>query len=143
MRIKLTEVGAVEKEKQYFIIPIKYTDDKGQTRDKKIYSFNNASYKALKGAEAGQEFDVKLEQKNGFWNWVEVNPANGAAPQASGDFQSRKSSFETPEERALKNTRITRMSCLAQAVAFSGVGEHNVENVLEIAEQFEGWVNRE
>lgn len=141
MRIKLLEVGAVYKENKYYILPIKY-DEGGKEKDKKIFSFDEVPYKALKGANVGQMFDVKLEKKDGFWKWTEITEAAaGAAPVAG--TATRSSSYETPEERARRQVLIVRQNALTNAVSsLQGTEGVSVQAVLDLAADFEAWVTR-
>lgn len=144
MRIKMIEVGSVTKEKTYFVLPIKY-EEGGKQKDKKIFSFNETAYKALKDSKAGDEFEVGLKKdNNGYWQWDSVGTAGAgsvAAPARSGG------GFV---ESADRQKSIVRQSCLAQAVAFvtaavngPDVPAADIEEVLVTAKAFEDWVNRE
>lgn len=142
MRIKILEVGQVAKEKTYFVLPLKYESD-GKAQEKKIFSFNGETYKALKDSKPEQVYDVKLtKDKNGYWQWENVAMVTGQAAASGG----RTSNFETPEERAKRQVMIVRQSSLAQAVSYVIAKEKQVESVdeiLNLAEQFEEWVMRD
>jgi hypothetical protein len=140
MRIKVIDVSDVQKEKSYFFYTLTYEKD-GKEETKKVYSFSEAAYTALKAAKKGELYDINLaKNKNGYWEWSEVMTAKAGE---STPATTRSGSWETPEERARRQVLIVRQSSLAQSVAFVGVGEQNVENLLEIAAQFEAWVNRD
>lgn len=140
MRFKVVNVGDVVKEKSYFVLPLTIESD-GKTKEQKVFSFNDATYKALKDAKAGEQYDVDLEKdKNGYWQWKNPRKVEGVS---GGSAVATRGGYETPAERARRQTLIIRQSVIAQAVAFVGVGEKNVENLLEVAEQFENWVNRD
>lgn len=144
MNIVLKSVSEPVAEKGYFYVTVAYTkDDKDETR--KIYSFNKDMYEAIKKVEVGKPVNVTLKKnEKGYWEWAAIGESNAAASSTpAGKFTPRANSFETPEERARRQILIVRQSSLAQAVAFLEVGEYNVKNVLEIAAQFEEWVNRE
>jgi hypothetical protein len=52
------------------------------------------------------------------------------------------STYETPEERKLKQRLIVRQAALNQALEYTAGGDVDVEGVSEIAAQFEAWVYR-
>lgn len=144
MRIKVLEVGNVTKEKTYFVYPLKFESD-GKTQERKMFSFNSDSYKALKDAKPDQVYEVKLEKdKNGYWQWASVAEVTGSAAAASTGT-SRASTFETPEERARRQVLIVRQNALTNAVAVlaRGDGAVAIPEVVALAGEFEQWVLRD
>ena len=144
MRIKVLEVGNVTKEKTYFVYPLKFESD-GKTQERKMFSFNSDSYKALKDAKPDQVYEVKLEKdKNGYWQWASVVEVTGSAAAASTGT-SRASTFETPEERARRQVLIVRQNALTNAVAVVARGDLavNLDEIEGIARNFEAWVLRD
>jgi hypothetical protein len=145
MRIKVLEVGNVTKEKTYFVYPLKF-ESNGKTQERKMFSFNTESYKALKDAKPDQVYEVKLEKdQNGYWQWSNVEEATGqAAAQSTGT--NRASTFETPEERARRQVLIVRQNALTNAVTVVAPRADlavNLEEIEEIARKFEAWVLRD
>ena len=140
MRMVIKEVGPVTKEGKYFWYQIKY-DDGGKEFTKKIMSFDEVPYKAFKGANPGDAFDVRVEKDaNGYWKMKEVNPA-GAGPAPSNN------SVNTYVPDNLRQKSIVRQSSLGHAVALLtqtvDLEQLNVQQVLDVAAEFEAWVNRE
>lgn len=141
MRIKVISVGKPEKEKNYFFYNLTYDKD-GKEETKKMFSFAEAAYAALKGANEGDLFDVKLaKNKNGYWEWSEVVPALAGSTTSA---TTRSGSWETAEERARRQILIVRQSSLSNAIAYaSSDPKAPLDLVIEVAAQFEAWVNRE
>ena len=149
MRIQVNSVSPVVKEKSYFYFTLDYSQDGKPSKPKKIMSFAEAAYKALKDANEGDNFDVSLKKDdNGYWQWETVTQTTAGAPTPVGNTTGRAGDWETAAERALKQKLIVRQSCLAQAVAFVGrdgmtVEDANIDLLMTIAGDFEKWVNRE
>lgn len=143
-RITLTEVGDAVKQGKFFYVPIAYID-KGKPFTKKVMDFANKEvYAVMKAAKAGEEYDVEVEKdNNGYWQWKTVAKATGAGAASSVSSATVRSTYETPEERARRQVLIVRQSCLAQAIIVKGAGEQNPDNITELAEKFEEWVNRD
>jgi hypothetical protein len=142
MQIRLTEVGPVKKEGKYFVLPIKY-DDKGKEFSRKVMSFvAGDAYKVLKDSKVGEFYNVTIEKDdNGYWQWPKVEKVEGGTV-AETKVGTVRSTYETPQERALKQIYIVRQSSIANAITLAGVGENNVENILDIARRLEAWVFR-
>lgn len=149
MRIQLTEIEPVVKEKNYFHYTIKYTQD-GKPSKRKLVSFDEPPYKAFKDAKVGETYDVQLtKDQNGNWKWLEASPVAGGGEAVPTPTNKPAwvpdANRETPEERARKQVVINRQSSLRTAVEFFKVintPELTGEDVLKIAEEFENWVNR-
>ena len=144
MRIKIKSVGDVVKEKNYFYVPVVYDED-GKEVSKKIFSFQEKAYNVVKSAKEGETFDVTLEKnKNGYWEWSAVEKAGnaGETPKAA---PGRAGTFETSEERARRQILIVRQSSISNAIEYQKIADiqPTVERILDVAAQFEAWVNRE
>lgn len=148
MRIEIMTKGDVVKEAKYSYFELFYKKDGKADKPKKIMSFND-EFNILKDAEAGTEYDVDLtKDDNGYWQWKNVRIAGTAAPAGSTGGSAavstgKSGNWETSEERARRQILIVRQSSLAQAVAVLGVGEHNAENITDLAVKFEEWVLRD
>jgi len=88
--------------------------------------------------------DVKSVTKG--WDEFASVPSDAkevpAKPATSNSYQARD--FETKEERAARQKSIVRQSSLSNAIAVASVGAKTLDpnTVLELAGQFEQWVNR-
>jgi len=147
MRIQISMVGPTTKEAKYSWFELVYKSDGKSQKPKKIMSFND-EFKTLQDAQPGDSFDVKLEKDdNGYWQWKNVTKVEAGAPEpaaAASGTTGRAGNWETPEERARRQVLIVRQSCIAQAVAWcKGNPDLSTEDVVNVAGEFETWVNRE
>ena len=145
-RITINEVGSVSKVgKNSFQVPVKYTD-RGKEFTKKIMQFaNKEAYELMRNAKAGEQYDVEVEKEdNGYWQWVKVTKVDGNSPAAANPASNaRGGNYETPEERARKQTLIIRQSCLGSVTGMVAAGKLEVKDIVEVAAQLEDWVNRD
>lgn len=108
------------------------------------------AYKFLLNASPGQVLEVKtVKNDKGFWDWVEAGPAGeanaAAAPsgKAVGASPAPRNTYETPEERAVKQKYIVRQSSISSAIEYAklnGKKSPSVEELLVVARQFEDYV---
>ncbi len=131
----------------------------GKVEGKKLMSFGaqEPAFKALANAQAGSTFEITVvKNAAGYNDWVAATSSNGvveSAGAAQGQSQQTyspkaatipvKSSYETPEERAKKQIFIIRQSNLSSAINLLSIGSKSppkVDEVLEVAKQFEGYV---
>jgi len=131
----------------------------GKVEGKGIMSFGATadSFKVLALAQPGEVYDVTaIKNDKGYLDWVKVTKAGavdanqqptaatgpGNQPQRAATAAPR-STYETPEERAIKQVYIVRQSNLNTASNLLSVGAKTpptVEKVLEVAKQFEDYV---
>lgn len=155
MRIRITDVSELVKEKSFFHVTVKYNDlSKDKVFSRKFVSFAkppyDAAYEAMKKAKVDDLYEVKLvKDETGNWQWGDVNKveaSTGESMKASSGTEQKTAStgstWETGEERQRRQVLIVRQSCLAQAVSVKGMGEENTDNITELAEKFEEWVMR-
>jgi hypothetical protein len=128
----------------------------GKVEGKSLFSFgaNEASYKALQSAAAGDVYDIEVvKNPAGFNDWVSAKKSDGVtSPSSTGGATnsspakvsaytaSPKSTYETPEERAVKQVYIVRQSNLSTAVAALSVGAKTAptpEAIIDMAKRFE------
>lgn len=131
---------------------VSYKDENGKVAAKKLMSFNFPEvFSTLKGAVNGSRFAVESQKNtNGYWDWVSVQAVGaGDAPSSGGaEVQSKGQTYndprETKEERARRQTLITRQACLNSAIASLGssVADKEASDILSRAFEFERWVNR-
>lgn len=123
-------------------------DNQGKTEVKKLMSFSNPKvYEKIKKATQGETFDVELSKdEKGYWQWASLNAAVPSATP-SGNVENKpaatkgSTSWETAEERALKQRLIVRQSCLKTAADFlNGAGLADVPVLLQTADTLVAWV---
>ncbi len=153
MQIKIINV-AVEtvpsgKGRSYEKAAVSY-ESNGREQTFTLMSFTNpAVFKTIKDAQQGQEFEVTVGKNDkGYNSWVAVAPATGGSsqPGKTSSTTVAKSTYETPEERKLKQLYIIKQSSISNAIAYykdvvDGGGEPaTVEKVIETAQQFVDWI---
>lgn len=121
----------------------------GKIEGKKLVPFGDSEvvYKVFKDAKAGSQFTVTAEKGEKFWQWTKAEalaPGSANTPKAvSGSTPAPRSTYETPEERAIKQVSITRQSSIKSAIDLLSIGAKSpptVGMVLEVAGQLTEWV---
>lgn len=154
-----TATGKNNKPYQVADIAFKNNTFQGKVEGKKITSYSQPAFGILSVAQPGQTFDIVVEKKNGFNEWVQVQQAApGAVPNvpatvgAVGGAQqnaaarqgtaSPRSNYETPEERAQRQVYIINQSSLTAAVSTLSVGAKSLkpEDVMALAERYRDFV---
>jgi hypothetical protein len=140
--VSLAEARKSAKGTSYSMRELTYKVD-GQTKTKKLMSFDKPVYDIFKEAQQGEVYEVEQVKDGDFWMWTKVTKLDGttAAPKASGGNSStpaRTGTWETPEERAVKQVYIARSVALGQAVALRPKATD--EEVLTLANKFEQWL---
>lgn len=125
----------------------------GKVEGKKITSYSK-SWNAVAEAKPGETYDVGTEKNGEFVEWVSLQKASAQAAtsvspvvqqgQVPKSFSSPapRSTYETSEERAVKQVYIIRQSSIANAVSALSVGAKVVkpEDVIALAKRFEEYV---
>lgn len=135
--------------KSYGVLQVAYRAD-GKLQEKKLMSFSNPQvFKHIEGLKKGDSVNVKTEKDgNGYWQWTAIESAEAVSkpttPASGGATRVTGSTYETPEERAIKQKYIVRQSSLTTAIQILGVGAKslNVDDVISMAEKLENWVFR-
>lgn len=141
MQVEILSVNVNSKGK-YQEADIAYKDKDGKTQGKKIVSFGYPEvFKLLSNAKANEIYEIKAVKENNFWNWAEAKKiGETTAPKAVG---TPRSTYETPEERAMKQVFIVRQSSLSNAIEFCTlIGNKKVTpgDILDLASTFEDFV---
>ena len=142
MNIEIIAVDVEDKGK-YKVADVSYKAD-GKTTGKKVMSFGNSAqaFKILANAKQGETFSVKsVKNDKNFWDWVSVEKSEVAATvAASKPNTSPRSTYETPEERALRQKLIIRQSSISSAIEYYKLVPKktpDVTELLELASTFE------
>lgn len=143
MQVSVLQV-AVENRGKYNMATVDYKGQDGKPAQKKLMSFTNPDvYKVFSNAKLGDVFEVTtVKNDKGYWDWTEVKTGDATAAAQSGggkSFASPKSTYETPEERAIRQVMIVRQSSLGHALTMLG-GKATVGKAIEVAQQFEAFV---
>lgn len=117
---------------------------------KKIMSFaEKEAFAKLSTATTGSVYTVsRAKDDKGYWKWVNVTEGEsegtpstyspGAEPKASP-----KSTYETPEERAMRQVMIAKQSSLDRAIqllTLQGNTKASASDVMIVAQQFVDYV---
>lgn len=156
MRIKIIDVSAPESlgtgNRRYQAIQATYREEQsGKVSSKKLLSFSYPEvYKEVSQAQKDDILNVSLSKNDkGFWDWVSLGGEEVSAPVGNTDHSAvekstkapsypAKLTYETPEERAIKQRLIVRQSSFAQAVALNPKGK--VGELFPVAEEIVDWV---
>jgi hypothetical protein len=157
-RIKISEVNIEEVRNgrnKYDKAEVNYTF-KGEARTQKIMSFANPGvFPLLRKMKPGEEYDVEVTKDDkGYNTWAKVVAvSNEPAPVASGAVigtgmpgaasgRVSISTYETAEERKIKQLYIIRQSSISNAIQYMEYSNMaaNVDSVLDVAQQFVDFV---
>jgi hypothetical protein len=157
--VKASAVSKALKPYQLFEIAYKNNSFQGKIESVKINQYS-AVYGAVSGFKAGELYDVTKEKEGDFWQWTKVValPPGSVAPTEQTSAASSmhttsagsinksvqvKSTYETPEERAIKQRYIIKQSSLSGAINLLTVGAKSpptVEAVLALADTLVAYV---
>ena len=144
MQITINNVD-IERNAKYSKAVIEYNTSEGKSEKKNVMSFTNKElYATLSAAKQGEVYDVQLGKNDkGYWEFTSATKATstaGAKPTAA--TASPKSTYETPEERAIRQLYIIRQSNINAAISLLSVGSKGlkVNEVLEVAKTLENYV---
>jgi hypothetical protein len=149
MRINIVSVGPAEAKRSakgtsYNQIEVFYKNDKGEAKSKKVFSFSREIYPTIAKASPGEQYEVTVEKKGDFWEWIAINRATDAAPAAAG------AAAATAPTRPNRNSeevdrRIARSVALKAAVDYfaqcaGGKADKSPEAVLGLSMTFEDYL---
>lgn len=160
-QITISEVAVEEVKKgknAYFVANVTYQTGRGESKTKKIMSFANPAVFAIaKAAKAGEVYDIAFVPGDEYYNWASMKALGGSdepqsAPQKAGAAAAPTggkvtgSTYETAEERKVKQLLIVKQSSITNALVYfkdvnDGGGEPpTIESVLNVAQQFVDYV---
>jgi hypothetical protein len=151
MQIQIQEITSnyIQKgPKGYTQLEVVYTAN-GKNSTKKLFSFSNPQvFNVIKDATSGSNWEIEVKKNGEYWDWVKATPAGEAvaAPVARSAPTGGKvlgSSYETPEERKLRQLYIIKQSSISNAIELLSVGQKappDVKAVLDTAQQFVDYV---
>jgi len=152
----------------YQVIELAYKNKSFQDKleGKKVMSFTNKEvFATLSTAKFGDVFNVtRVKNDAGFWDWTALSTGDSGGSEAPSASTSTaisgysapvkagtvtpKSTYETPEERALrrefekeKQVLIVRQSSLSNAMDYAVANKIKDETeILALAQRFHDWV---
>ena len=136
--------------KPYNFVELAYKGADGAVKGKKIMPFGEGKpvYDALAKAQNGEVYEIQAvkNESSGYWDWVGATKGAGTTSNVEGGNVTKPagkvlgSTYETPEERAKKQVYIVRQSSITAALGFLGGKSKSVDEVVQIARQFEQYV---
>lgn len=151
MQIEVLSVSVEDKGK-YKMAEVAYKNQEGKVMGKKLMSFGDGAkaFKLLASASAGEMFTVKAAKNDkGFWDWVDaekgaVDLGTTSKPAAPAGNATPRSTYETPDERALRQKLIVRQSSITAALELVKLnnpkGGVDPQQVVDVAQFFDNWV---
>lgn len=141
----------------YTKMKIIYESEAGQKKTYQLVSFANpAIFAAMQKANLGDKFDVTVGTNDkGYDTWTAISAVSAAAAapkqgvpgtSSASSTVGRTSTYETPEERALKQRLIVRQSSLGYAIQSLTPGSKaslKTEEVFAVAEEYASFVYQE
>lgn len=133
----------------YDVAEVAYKDiAKNTVAGKKIMSFTDKDlFKAVKDLTPNRFYEVtvaKEPNKDGkeYWNWKSIVETDAETPAAKPGTTTVRGNYETPEERATRQSHIVKQSSIANAIATLKTEKASVspDDVLSIAERYYNWV---
>jgi len=135
------------------VLTITYKSDDGKVEAKKLFDWATKTevWEILDNAQKGSVLNVEKEKNDkGYWDWMAVHRQDGPMKTSEGSPARpapTKPTYETPDERALKQVMIVRQSSISSAVNYL-VGATKVtketgftpQHVIDVAKQFESYV---
>lgn len=123
----------------------------GQNRTQNIMSFSNpAIFAKVRGMKTGEEYVVEVTKNDrGYNQWASIEAASAAtqdvssASKTSVPTRTNVSTYETPQERAIKQLYIVRQSSISSALEFVKMSQADgitVAGVLDVAQHFVDFV---
>lgn len=126
--------------------------ENGKVMNKNITQYSKEVFDTLTEASPGQMFDVdNKKDDNGYYQWTSLTrlhgevavPTSGNVPTAApASTPVSKGTWETPEERALKQVYIIKQSSLTAALKMAELNKEKptVPGIIQLAQELTDWV---
>lgn len=157
LKIRVIDVSEPESKgtgnRRYQQVQLTYrslNDDKVGSKNLLSFSFPEV-YKTLSQSKKDDQFNVTLEKNDkGFWDWTSLGEGGSASvsegPTSDAVEKSVKtagypkavSTYETAEERAVKQRLIVRQSSFAQASLLNPKAK--VQELFPVAQEIVDWI---
>jgi hypothetical protein len=140
------------KSRPYGEAKVEYLNERGETKTWTLRSFTNPSvFKTITESPAGTTYEiVTTKNDRDFTEWASATrvagTSNGATPPAKGTpVAATRSTYETPEERAVRQRLIVRQSSLSNAIEVQKASGSAISlpELLSLAEDFHEWVYKQ
>lgn len=152
-KIEIVDIGSPTLvntgKKPYNVIEVAFKED-GKIGGKKLLSFQNEQiFLDIQKYKRGDFLAVQTEKDDkGFWQWVSISVENGGAAAGSKATEAKTgrvvgSTYETAEERKIKQRYIVRQSSITAALSFAELikmSKPSVQSIIGMAQEFEAYV---
>ena len=149
-KIKIVEVNIEEVRQgknKYDKAAVVYSFN-GQNRTQNIMSFSNpAIFAKVRSMKAGEEYNVEVTKNDkGYNQWAAIDAVSTqtADPGMKTPARTSVSTYETAQERAIKQLYIVRQSSISSALEYlkntQPSGEYGVSDVLDVAQSYVDFV---
>lgn len=142
MDIEIIAVN-VENKGNYRVADVSYKAN-GKTNGKKVMSFGNSeeAFKVISTARQGEAFKIdSVKNEKGFFDWVSAKRIEELpTQQIVKSSPTPRNTYETPEERALRQKLIVRQSSISNAIEYFKLVPKktpDIQEILDVASQFE------
>lgn len=134
------------------VITFKNKSFQDKIETKKLLDFASKDvYSTISQAKFGEVYEIiRTKDEQGYWQWTGIGGTEQVIPaQPQGNPMTKtaavtpKSTYETAEERAVRQVMIVRQSSIANAIALlaaNGGKKNTTDEVIVIAKQFEDYV---
>jgi len=133
--------------KNYSKCNVAYKEDNGKVNAKNLMSFvapDVYNFFAESQFDAESWYTVEMEKEGDYWTWKAVHRQDEApkTEMTAAKPAPTKPTYETPDERALRQRMIVAQSSLSSAVELCKDHGKQPEtaSVLEVADEFYNWV---
>jgi len=149
-KIKIVEVNIEEVRQgknKYDKAAVVYSFN-GQNRTQNIMSFSNpAIFAKVRDMKVGQEYNVEVTKNDkGYNQWAAIESVAASTSDTAKSVPTRTnvSTYETAQERAIKQLYIVRQSSISSALEYlkntQPNGEYGVSDVLDVAQSYVDFV---
>ena len=140
MQIAINATPTPFSDGKYTKLELAYSrDGKDQTRKFARVGKSADIFDVLAKAQKGEVYEVNVVKDGEYWNWTSAVKVTSGGSTASATQARSTSTYETPEERKIKQLFIARQSSLAQAVVYHG-SKAPVTDILKTAQTFVDFV---
>lgn len=153
---KITTIPTAKGSYQQLELAFKNITFQNKVEGKKLMSFGASAetFKVLATSQQGEVYDIETNKNDkGFIDWISATKGqpgsaqegtpNKTFPRETSGSQTTRSTYETPEERKLKQSYIVRQSSISSSIELLSVGAKSppkVDDVLDVARKFERFV---
>lgn len=147
MQIRVLKVDGPTAQGNFKFVNVAY-DNGGKVGSKKLMNFKYPEvFNVFTTAQPNDMYEVESVKEGDYWNWKSAKKVDAtAAPKQTAASVSPVSnkSWETAEERSIRQRNIQRQNALGNAIALLKTEKvvPALSEVLAVAEKMEAWIDR-